>query len=227
MSRYRRLEILQMIKQIGFIPIFYHPDKEVCVSVTEACVRGGALLVELVNRSDGLVEIFQEIENHCKKYLPQAVLGVGSIIDEATAALFINQGANFIVGPCFDEGVARLCNKRKIPYIPGCGTVKEIHEAEALGVEICKIFPAEEIGGANFIKAVLGPCPWSSLMPTGGIEPTKKSLEKWFKAGAVSVGIGNSLISKDILAKKNYQLLTQKVKETISIIKELKKQNQT
>ncbi len=222
MARYRRLKVLQMIEEIGMVPIFYHEDKEVCLNVTKACVQGGALLIELVNRSDNMIGVFKEIENYCKTHLPQAVLGVGSIVDEGTAAMYINQGANFIVGPCFDHGVAIICNKRKVPYIPGCASMKEIHEAESLGVEICKIFPAKEVGGIDFIKAVLAPRPWSSLMPTGGIETTKESLEKWFKAGSVCVGMGSGLISKSILAKKDYKLLAKKVKETISIIKELK-----
>ena len=222
MPGHKRLVVLQAIQTIGVIPTFYHDDKEVCLEVIKACINGGASSVEFLNRGSGAIDIFKALESFCQKHFPQAILGAGSIGDEVTAAMYINAGANFIVGPCLDEAVAKVCNKRKIAYLPGCGSLTEIHQAEALGVDICKIFPSDSLGGPNFIKAVLGPSPWSSLMPTGGVEPTKASLQQWFQAGAVCVGMGSKLISKDILNLRDFSALTIKIENIIKWIRQIR-----
>jgi 2-dehydro-3-deoxyphosphogluconate aldolase/(4S)-4-hydroxy-2-oxoglutarate aldolase len=136
--------------------------------------------------------------------------------------MYIDAGADFIVGPLLDKETAIVCNKRKIPYSPGCGSVTEIHEAHALGVEICKIFPGAQVGGPAFAKAVKGPCPWTELMPTGGVSPTKESLTEWFGAGIACAGMGSKLVTKEFLDAKDYADLTKKAKETIELIKEIR-----
>ena len=223
MARYRRLQVLHIIEATGIVPIFHHQDTGLSLEVVKACVAGGALAVEWLNRADGAIDRFRELENHCKEHLPAAILGAGSVVDSGTAAMYINAGANFIVGPCLDKEVAEVCNKRKIAYFPGCASVKEIHEAEALGVEICKIFPGKQVGGADFVKAVLGPSPWSSLMPTGGIEPSKVSLSEWFQAGIVCAGMGSKLITPNILALKDFSALTEKISNTLDLVKEIRR----
>jgi len=222
MARYKRLETLVMMKETGVIPVFYNADFEVARNVVCACADGGARVVEFTNRGDRAANVFSRLEEFCAKERPDVVLGVGSIVDAPTAAMYIGAGANFVVGPLLDEDTARLCNSRKIPYSPGCGTVTEIHRAETLGVEICKIFPGAEIGGPAFVKNVRGPCPWTDIMPTGGVSPTRESLGAWFEAGVACVGMGSNLITKDLLAARDYAGITNKVKEAIEIIKQVR-----
>ena len=152
----------------------------------------------------------------------RVILGVGSVCDGPTAAMYIAAGADFVVGPLLDEEAAVVCNKRKVPYSPGCGTVTEIHNAHSLGVEICKIFPGAQVGGPAFVKAVKGPCPWVDIMPIGGVAPTKESLTEWFGVGIACAGMGSKLITKELLAAKDYAGITKKVKETIAMIKQIR-----
>jgi len=222
MARYKRLETLVLMKEIGLIPVFYNADFEVARNVISACADGGARLVEFTNRGDRAVNVFTRLEEFCAKERPDVILGVGSIVDAPTAAMYIGAGANFVVGPLLDEDTARLCNSRKIPYSPGCGTVTEIHRAETLGVEICKIFPGAEIGGPAFVKNVRGPCPWTDIMPTGGVSPTRESLGAWFEAGVACVGMGSNLITKELLAARDYAGITNKVKDAIEIIRQIR-----
>jgi 2-dehydro-3-deoxyphosphogluconate aldolase / (4S)-4-hydroxy-2-oxoglutarate aldolase len=155
--------------------------------------------------------------------LPDLMLGVGSVVDPGAASLYINCGASFVVGPLLNAEVARACNRRKIPYMPGCATLSEISQAEELGCEIVKIFPGKEVGGPGFVRSVRGPCPWVSIMPTGGVEPTEESLRAWFGAGVACVGMGSNLISKDLLAAGDYAGIASKVRNTLALIREIRK----
>lgn len=223
MPRFSRLKVLNTMQELGLIPVFYNPQIDVAKGVVKACAQAGALCVELTNRGDGAVDVFKELEKYaCSKH-PDIILGVGSVVDAPTAAMYIANGANFIVGPVLDRETAILCNKRKVPYMPGCGSATEIHEAEALGVEICKIFPASQIGGPPFVKAVKAPCPWTSIMPTGGVNPTRESLSAWFEAGITCAAIGSKLITREILKNKDFATLTNRIKEVLQIIKQVKK----
>jgi len=154
--------------------------------------------------------------------VPELILGVGSGVDPGTASLYINCGANFVVGPILNPEVARACNRRKIPYSPGCGSASEISQAEELGCEIVKVFPGAEVGGPAFVKAVKGPCPWVSIMPTGGVDSTEVSLKAWFDAGVSCVGMGSNLITKDLLKAKDYEGLAKKVRSTRELIRKLR-----
>jgi 2-dehydro-3-deoxyphosphogluconate aldolase/(4S)-4-hydroxy-2-oxoglutarate aldolase len=222
MSRYTRMQTLSAMYEVGLVPVFYHADVEVVINVAKACVKGGGRLLEFTNRGDFAWEVFRELEKYCAKDLKDMVTGVGSVVDPGTASLYINNGANFVVGPLLNPDVARACNRRKVPYSPGCGSVSEIGQAEELGCEIVKIFPGAEVGGPAFVEAVKGPCPWTSIMPTGGVDPTEESLARWFKAGIVCAGIGSKLITKELLAAKDYDGITKNVEKTIGIIKKLK-----
>jgi 2-dehydro-3-deoxyphosphogluconate aldolase/(4S)-4-hydroxy-2-oxoglutarate aldolase len=204
------------------IPVFYNADFETARDVICACADGGANVIEFTNRGDRAIDVFKQLCIFRDEQRPELVLGIGSICDAPTAAMYIATGADFIVGPLLDEDTARLCNSRKIPYSPGCGSVTEIHKAEMLGVEICKVFPGSQVGGPGFVKAVKGPCPWTDLMPTGGVSPTRESLAEWFDAGICCAGIGSNLITKDIVAAKDYAAITTKVKEVIAMIKEIR-----
>lgn len=222
MSRFLRLKTLTTMKDIGLIPVFYNPDLETSKNIVKACAAGGAKVIEMTNRGDHAIDIFCELEKYCKEKLPEMIIGIGSIIDAHTAALYIAHGANFVVGPVIDEETAILCNKWKIPYSPGCGSATEIHKAHSLGVEFCKVFPGAQVGGPGFIKSILGPCPWSSIMPTGGVDITKESLSEWFKAGVTCVGIGSKLITKEIIKNKDFDKLSSNVSKVINTIKEIR-----
>ena len=222
MARFRRLEVLTRMETVGLVPVFYNPDVETGKKIVAACAEGGAECIEMTNRGDSAIDVFRALEAFCIKEYPHVILGAGSVIDGYTAALYINYGASFIVGPALDEEAAYACNARKVAYMPGCGSVTEIHRAERLGVEICKVFPGREVGGPDFVKSVRGPCPWTSIMPTGGVDPTRESLTEWFKAGIVAAGIGSRLISSEIVKSGNYAQLTGKVRETINMIKEIR-----
>jgi 2-dehydro-3-deoxyphosphogluconate aldolase/(4S)-4-hydroxy-2-oxoglutarate aldolase len=216
------MTVLQSMIDVGIIPVFSVSDPATAVSITKACSEGGAVCIEFTNRKDGAIDVFKKVERYCAENCPQVIIGVGSVTDEGTAAMYINAGANFVVGPNFDKETALLCNKRKIAYSPGCATISEIHTAETYGVEICKIFPGSQVGGPDFVKNVLAPRPWSSIMPTGGVEPTRESLEKWFKAGIVCAGIGSKLISKELVDSGDFATLSQKIKETVALVKEIR-----
>jgi 2-dehydro-3-deoxyphosphogluconate aldolase/(4S)-4-hydroxy-2-oxoglutarate aldolase len=220
MARFSRLEVLNAMVETGLVPVFYHPDVEVAKKIAEAVAAGGARVLEFTNRGDFAPFVFTELARHLAQSNPKIILGVGSIVDAPTAALYIASGANFVVGPNLNPEVARLCNRRKIAYSPGCGSASEIAQAEELGVEIVKVFPGDCVGGPGFVKAILGPCPWTRIMPTGGVETTKESIAAWFKAGITAAGIGSNLIKKEWVAAENYAAITAKTAEVLAWIRE-------
>lgn len=222
MARHRRMDVLTSMKQTGLIPVFYNGDFEIVKNIAVACADGGAKAIEFTNRGDRAIDVFKQLCQFRDESKPELILGVGSVCDAPTAAMYIAAGADFIVGPLLDEETAKLCNKRKIPYSPGCGSMTEIHKAHELGVEICKMFPGAQVGGPAFVKAVKGPCPWADIMPTGGVSPTKESLTEWFGAGISCAGMGSKLITKELVAAKDWAGITAKVKETIELIKQIR-----
>ena len=204
------------------VPVFYHKDAEVCKQVVKACYEGGIRVFEFTNRGDFAHEVFAEISKWAAKEAPEMILGVGSVIDSATAALYIQLGSNFIVSPLIDEDTARFCNRRKIAWSPGCGSVTEINRAHELGAEVVKVFPGSYVGGPDFISGVKGPMPWASIMPTGGVSPDEANLKGWFKAGVHCVGMGSQLFPKEVIESGNYTFIAKKCKETLAIIQKLK-----
>jgi len=217
MAKYSRLKVLTAMVESGLVPVFYHPDAGITISVIDACIAGGVRCFEFTNRGDRAHIIFEELAQHYSSD-DRVILGAGSIIDPATAAFYIQLGANFIVGPVLNPEVARICNRRKVAYCPGCATVSEISNAEELGVEICKVFPAGTIGGPGFVRDVLGPLPWARLMPTGGVDATEESITAWFKAGVCCVGMGSKLFPKETINAGNYAAVTAKVKQVLGWI---------
>lgn len=215
MARFMRLEVIQSILEAGILPLFYHGEMKTAAAVINGCVRGGAKAIEYTNRGEMAYPVFSELVRHFNKANPAVIMGVGSIQDAPTAALFIAAGANFIVGPSFNPEIARLCNRRKILYLPGCSTETEISTAEESGAEICKIFPGESAGGPAFIKAVMAPCPWHRLLPTGGVDATEGSIREWINGGAAALGLGSKLISAQILKEEKFDLLSEKTEQCI------------
>ncbi|MDC7785143.1 bifunctional 4-hydroxy-2-oxoglutarate aldolase/2-dehydro-3-deoxy-phosphogluconate aldolase [Rhodoplanes sp. TEM] len=217
-----RMTVLAAMMDQGVIPVFYHPDTEVCRNVIQACADGGAKCIEFTNRGDFASQVFLDVARHFAKADPSVIMGVGSVVDAPTAGLYIANGAKFVVGPLLNPDVAKVCNRRKIPYSPGCGTMSEINQAEELGCEIVKIFPGDIVGGPAFVKAVLAPCPWTRLMPTGGVDASEASLRAWFEAGVVCVGIGSNLITKKLLEAKDYKGIETRVRDTIALIRTIR-----
>jgi 2-dehydro-3-deoxyphosphogluconate aldolase/(4S)-4-hydroxy-2-oxoglutarate aldolase len=220
MARFKRLEVLSAMLEGGLVPVFYHPDPGVAKNVAKAVAAGGARVLEFTNRGDFALQVFSELVQWCEKEIPGLILGVGSVVEPETAALYINNGANFVVGPVFNADIARVCNRRKIAYMPGCGSASEISRAEEYGVEICKIFPGAEVGGAAFVKSILAPMPWTLIMPTGGVEKTRESIEAWFKAGVACVGIGSNLIGKELVAAGDFDKISGSTAEVLQWIRE-------
>ncbi len=223
MARFRRLEVLQAMVQSGIVPVFYHQDLEVAKRIAQAVAGGGAKVLEFTNRGDFAYTVFSELVRWCEVEIPELILGAGSVLDSGTAALYINQGTNFVVGPVLNAEVARICNRRKIAYLPGCGSASEISQAEEYGVEICKVFPGAEVGGPGFVKNILAPMPWSFIMPTGGVERTRASIDKWFKAGVACVGMGSNLIAKELVAEGDFETISKNTAEVLQWIKEVRK----
>ncbi|WP_333661180.1 bifunctional 4-hydroxy-2-oxoglutarate aldolase/2-dehydro-3-deoxy-phosphogluconate aldolase [Chishuiella changwenlii] len=222
MARFTRIEVALKAKETGIVPVFYHQDVEICKNILKACYEGGVRIFEFTNRGDFAHEVFAELTKFAAKELPEMILGIGSILDAPTASLYIQLGANFIVAPSLNPEVAKVCNRRKISWMPGCGSVSEISYAEELGAEVVKIFPATQVGGPDFIKAVKGPMPWTNIMPTGGVNATEESLKEWISAGAYCVGLGSQLFTKEQDGNFNYTQIKQTVKQSIEYIKTLR-----
>lgn len=222
MSQYSRLEVAQVMKDTGLVPLFFSNDLDLSKKVLKACYDGGARLLEFTARGDFAHEVFGELVKYAIQELPGMVMGVGSVTDAAAASRFMALGANFIVTPVLREDIAIVCNRRKVLWSPGCGTLTEIARAEELGCEIVKLFPGD-IYGPNFVKGIKGPQPWTSIMPTGGVSPTEENLKGWFDAGVTCVGMGSQLISKEVLANKDFKKLEKDVKSALEIIESIKK----
>ncbi len=223
MARFTRIEVATEMYNTGIVPVFYHPDINLCKQVLKACYDGGIRVFEFTNRGDFAHEVFGELNKYAATHLPELKLGIGSVVEESTAALYIQLGANFIVSPIVQEAMARTCNRRKILWSPGCGSLSEISFAEALGAEVVKIFPGKQVGGPEFVKAIKGPFPWSSIMPTGGVEPTEKDLKTWLDAGVHCVGIGSQLFIKDSTGSYDMQAISARVAMALNIVKKHRK----
>ena len=192
MARFSRLDTLVVTLRSGLMPLFFNPDASTAIRLVEALDAAGVRVIEFTNRGDGAHLVFAELEQECRRRMPDIVLGVGSVLDAGTASMYLNLGASFVVSPTLSAEVAAVCNRRKVAYMPGCATPTEVARAEELGCEIVKLFPAR-LGGPQLISDLLAPCPWSRIMPTGGIAPDRESLTSWFGAGAACVGMGSQL----------------------------------
>lgn len=204
------------------VPVFYHSDVEIAKKVLKACYEGGVRAFEFTNRGDFAQEVFAKLVKYAARECPEMIVGIGSIVDPATAALYLQLGANFVVGPCYNPEICKVCNRRLVPYIPGCGSVSEISAAQESGCVVCKVFPAGNVGGPSFVKNIKAPMPWSMLMVTGGVEPTTESLTAWIKAGVACVGMGSKLFPKEIIATGEWQKISDLCRECLNTIQELK-----
>jgi 2-dehydro-3-deoxyphosphogluconate aldolase / (4S)-4-hydroxy-2-oxoglutarate aldolase len=223
--RFSKLQVLTVMKETGMVPVFYHSDIETAKNVLKACYAGGVRAFEFTNRGDFAHEVFGELVKFANKECPELIMGIGSIVDAPTASLYIQLGANFLVGPLFNPEVAKVANRRLIPYAPGCGSVSEVGFAQEAGCDICKVFPGDVLG-AGFVKGLKAPMPWSNLMVTGGVKPEEANLKAWFDAGVTCVGMGSNLFPADMLKAGNWDGITQLCKNALSIISSIQKPKQ-
>jgi len=222
MARFNKLQTLDAIVRTGMVPVYYSKDVETAKNVIKACYAGGVRAFEFTNRGDFAHEVFAELSKFVAKECPEMILGIGSIVDAPTASLYIQLGANFIVGPLFNPDVAKVCNRRLVPYTPGCGSVSEIGFAQELGCDLCKIFPAGNVGGPSFVSNVKAPMPWTMIMATGAVEPTDENLTGWFKAGVTAVGMGSKLFPKEAISSGNWDAITTLCKNALGYIQKAK-----
>ena len=222
MGKKSRIEVAILMRETAVVPLYYNPESEVCKKVIRACYDGGLKIFEFTNRGAFAHEVFGELVKWAADELPDLVLGVGSVVDAGTSSIYIQMGAAFVVSPLLNEDMAKVCNRRKVLWMPGCATVSEISKAEELGAEVVKVYPAQLLGGPAFIKAIKGPCPWTCLMPSGGVSPTAENLKEWFDAGAFCVGMGSNLITKEIIREQNFDLLKKKTEEVVAIVKKIR-----
>ena len=219
MARFNKMQVLDAIVSTGMVPVYYNKDVEIAKQVVKACYEGGVRAFEFTNRGDFAQEVFAELIKFATKECPELVLGVGSIVDAGTASLYLQLGANFVVGPLFNPEIAKVCNRRLVPYTPGCGSVSEIGFAQEVGCDLCKIFPAGNVGGPSFVKNIKAPMPWSMIMATGAVEPTEENLSAWFKAGVTCVGMGSKLFPKEMIAAGNWEAISTLCRDALATIK--------
>jgi 2-dehydro-3-deoxyphosphogluconate aldolase/(4S)-4-hydroxy-2-oxoglutarate aldolase len=221
MARFDNLAVMAKIGETGMVPVFYHKDVEVACNVLKACYEGGVRAFEFTNRGDFAHEVFTEVIKYAAKECPEMAVGVGSVVDAPTASLYMQLGACFVVGPLFNPDIAKVCNRRNVPYVPGCGSVSEVGFAQEAGCILCKIFPGDVLG-PKLVKGLLAPMPWSKLMVTGGVEPTEDNLKAWYKAGVYCVGMGSKLFPKDKVEARDWNYVTEQCRNSLAIIKSVR-----
>lgn len=220
MARFNKLQVIGAMKDTGMVPVFYNSDMDVCKHVVKACYEGGVRVFEFTNRGDFAHELFGELVKWAAVECPDLILGAGTVIDAPTAALYMQLGANFIVGPNFVPEVASMCNRRLVPYAPGCGSVTEVSNAQAMGCDVTKVFPAGNVGGPSFVKNILGPLRWSNIMVTGAVSPDKDNLTEWIKSGVLCVGMGSKLFPKEVIKAERWDAIVDKCKEALGYIRD-------
>lgn len=223
MAKFNKIQVLTTLSETGMVPVFYHQDAETVKQVVKACYEGGVRTFEFTNRGEFAHEVFGEVSKCVTQECPEMILGVGSIVDAPTASLYIQLGANFLVGPLFNPEIAKVANRRLIPYTPGCGSVSEIGYAQEMGCDLCKVFPGDVLV-PNFVKGLKAPMPWSLLMVTGGVKPEETNLKAWFDAGVTCVGMGSNLFPKDIIAAKDWNSISILCRKALDIIKKVRNQ---
>ena len=211
-------QIASLVQQTGFIPLFTHTDIGICRNVLKASYDAGVRIFEFTNRNANSFDIFIEFRKYCSEQLPGMVLGIGTIKNAQQANQFIHAGADFLISPLILEEIQQVAAAHKKLWIPGCATASEIGLAEYWGLDTVKIFPARQLGGPGFIKAVKAVFPNMRFVATGGVEPTDEDISNWFKGGVAAVGIGSQLFPAEWLANGELALVTNHIKKIIQYI---------
>src|SRR5688500_10280104 len=214
-------QIVGKMKDLGLVPLFTHDDVVTAQKVIEAAYNGGVRVFEFTNRKKNSYEVFVAMLDYCKKF-PDLMLGIGTVMDGATTKKFIDAGAHFIISPILKLEMARVCLDHNILWMPGCATLTEIVTAKENGAQVIKVFPGSVLG-PGFVSSIMPVVPDLQLMITGGVEPNEKNLAAWFKAGAMSVGMGSQLFTKEILERKDWKALEASVSDILQIIRTIRK----
>lgn len=212
---FTKQQIFDEIKRTRVVPLFTHDDPVLAVEVLKAAYEGGIRVFEFTNRRKNSFEVFQTLVKHRSHY-PDLMLGIGTIMDPETTLKFIDAGADFIISPILKTSMAEVCHQYDKHWMPGCATLTEIVTAKEFGAEIIKIFPGSVLG-PGFVSSIMPVVPDLHLMITGGVEPTEQNLSAWFKAGAMAVGMGSQLFTKEILEKRDWVQLKSKVSQALAI----------
>lgn len=208
------------MKEAGLIPVFYHHDVSVAVAIMETAYAAGLPVIEFTNRGENALDVFAAMRKRAGQ-LPGLALGIGTILDDAMAEAFIAHGADFVVSPIMKVSMGNTCGRHGVPWIPGCATLTEIVTGHEAGAAVIKIFPGSSLG-PGFVSAVMPVVPALSLMPTGGVEPTRESLQAWFSAGVICVGMGSQLLKKILIQDQNWPVLQQNIEDTLAIIRQIR-----
>ena len=216
----REALLVNQIKAEGILPLYYHDDVTVCEGVLRALYNGGVRSVEFTNRGPKALANFTHLVS-LKSTMPGLILGIGTIKTPQDATAFIEAGADFLISPCFDASIADVAYMHKVLWIPGCMTPTEIHVAQKSGAILIKLFPGNVLG-PGFVEAIRTLFTGIDFLVTGGVEPTAQNMGAWFKAGVSGVGLGSKLITKDILANKNFEQLEAQTKELGALVKSIK-----
>jgi 2-dehydro-3-deoxyphosphogluconate aldolase/(4S)-4-hydroxy-2-oxoglutarate aldolase len=212
-------EALRRILACGLVPGFSAADERAARGVSGAIAGGGCDVLEFFNRGPGALDVFVRLAAWAKKALPGILLGAGTITNQEEAWAFSEAGAAFLVGPNLDLDVARFCAERDMLYVPGCGTATEVSQAFRAGLRLVKLFPARELGGLAFLKALLGPFPGALFMPSGGVDTDADSLARWFAAGAACVSVGGALVSEAIIANEDWATLRADTARVMGVVR--------
>lgn len=218
------MNVLDIMEQTGVVPVFYNANAETAMNVVRACSKGGIRVFEFTNRGDAAYGVFNRLVEMIAVEKIDMVLGIGSIVNAADCRKFIAAGAEFVVSPILSPEVMDEAKASGIPCVPGCATPTEIYRAQELGAGMVKVFPAAEVGGPAFVKAVMAPMPWSRIMVTGGVEPARENLAGWFGAGARCVGIGSNLFPRELVDAGDWNAISALCAETLETVSELKQQ---
>ena len=222
MARFRRLDVLQAMMDSGLVPVFYHKDLETAKKVARAAADGGVKVLEFTNRGDFAYQIFSALIQWCESEIPDLILGVGSVIDPGTFR-------------CISTTAPTLSSVRS--SMPRSPRMQQAEDPLSAGLRIrqrdfagggirggdLQDLPGKEVGGPAFVKNILGPMPWTLIMPTGGVETTRESIEAWFKAGVACVGVGSNLISKELIAAGDFAAIAKKTADVLTWINEVRK----
>ena len=217
----REEQLIQEIKNIGLLPLYYHDDPGVCLSVANALYDAGVKCIEFTNRGAMALENFKALVKLRDEKMKGLLIAIGTIKTGTEAQKFIDAGADFLISPIFDSGVCDVTYLNKMLWIPGCTTPTEIHVAQQAGCKLIKLFPGNVLG-PGFVEAIMPLFSGVDFTITGGVEATEENISSWFRAGVAVVGMGSKLITKDILKNRNYDVLKAKTKEVISIIRKIK-----
>lgn len=219
---FSKQQIVDEMKRTGIVPLFTHDNAEDAFQVLKTSYDAGIRVFEFTNRRTNSFEVFSYLLTQRSKF-PNLMLGIGTIMDGVSAKKFIEAGADFIIAPILKIETAIVCHQYDKLWIPGCATLTEIVTAKDNGAEVIKVFPGSVLG-PGFISAIMPVVPGLQLMITGGVEPTEQNLSSWFKSGAMCVGMGSQLFSKDILQHRDWDKLKQTIVHALALVQQIKNQ---